>query len=144
MFMNPNLIHGYCSYFTTSLPSYIDFCFAKPLFWNIICTGAAQPLAAICRIAANGTAYTIYNGFLAQQSKETGMPTYFLPMTTGSKKKWASKRNDFWCCQGTMIQSATKYPEMIYSADDEDRILYVNQYIPSELTGGLGNTSLRI
>ncbi len=36
-----------------------------------------------------------------------------------------------------MIQSATKYPEMIYSADDENRILYVNQYIPSELTGKL-------
>lgn len=27
MFMNPNLIHGYCSYFTTSLLSYIDFYF---------------------------------------------------------------------------------------------------------------------
>ena len=61
MFMNPNLIHGYCSYFTTSLPSYIDFYFAKPLFWNIICTGAAQFLAGICRIAANGTAYTKVN-----------------------------------------------------------------------------------
>lgn len=86
----------------------------------------------------------IYNGFLAQQSKETGMPTYFLPMTTGSKKKWASKRNDFWCCQGTMIQSAAKYPEIIYSADDENKILYVNQYIPSELTGSLKNSTVKI
>lgn len=86
----------------------------------------------------------IYNGFLAQQSGETGMPTYFLPMTTGSKKKWATKRHDFWCCQGTMIQSATMYPKMIYSADDENHMLYVNQYIPSELTGRLGNTDIRI
>ena len=30
----------------------------------------------------------IYNGFLAQQNKETGMPTYFLPLLPGSKKKW--------------------------------------------------------
>ncbi|MBO4591288.1 MAG: glycoside hydrolase family 127 protein, partial [Eubacterium sp.] len=56
----------------------------------------------------------IYNGYLAQQNKDTGMPTYFLPMTTGSKKKWATKRNDFWCCQGTMIQAETRFPEMIY------------------------------
>ncbi len=86
----------------------------------------------------------IYNGFLAQQSGETGMPTYFLPMTTGSRKKWASKRNDFWCCQGTMIQSATRYPKMIYSADDNSHTLYVHQYIPSELTGRLGDTDIRI
>lgn len=29
----------------------------------------------------------LYNGFLAQQNKHTGMPTYFLPMKSGSKKK---------------------------------------------------------
>lgn len=86
----------------------------------------------------------IYNGFLAQQSAETGMPTYFLPMTTGSHKKWASKRNDFWCCQGTMIQSATKYPEMIYSADDENKILFVNQYIPSELSSTLDDKKVKV
>ena len=86
----------------------------------------------------------IYNGFLAQQSAETGMPTYFLPMTTGSKKKWASKRNDFWCCQGTMIQSAAKYPEMIYSADDEKGKIYVNQYIPSVVAGKLGDKDIKL
>jgi Uncharacterized protein conserved in bacteria len=86
----------------------------------------------------------IYNGFLAQQSGETGMPTYFLPMTTGARKKWATKRNDFWCCQGTMIQSAAKYPELIYSSDDEAGILFINQYIPSELTGKLGDNNIQI
>lgn len=86
----------------------------------------------------------IYNGFLAQQSKETGMPAYFLQMTTGSKKKWASKRRDFWCCQGTMIQSATKYPRIVYSADDENNTLYVNQYIPSKLTGKLGSIDISL
>ena len=84
----------------------------------------------------------IYNGFLVQQNSETGMPTYFLPLTTGSKKKWASKRNDFWCCQGTMIQSSTKYPELIYSADDESKTLYINQYIPSTLNGKIGETDI--
>ena len=38
----------------------------------------------------------LYNGFLAQQNSVTGMPTYFLPLKQGSKKKWASKTHDFW------------------------------------------------
>ncbi|MBR6401905.1 MAG: glycoside hydrolase family 127 protein [Eubacterium sp.] len=86
----------------------------------------------------------IYNGYLAQQNKDTGMPTYFLPMTTGSKKKWATKRNDFWCCQGTMIQAETRYPEMIYAADDEAGRLYVNQYIPSVLEGKVGDKKVKV
>ena len=85
----------------------------------------------------------IYNGFLAQQNSDTGMPTYFLPLTTGSRKKWATKRNDFWCCQGTMIQSSTRYPELIYSADDEEKKLYINQYIPSVLEDRIGGTDIK-
>ncbi len=86
----------------------------------------------------------IYNGFLAQQNAETGMPDYFLSLTTGSKKEWASKTRDFWCCQGTMIQSAAKYPEMVYSADDDSKILYVNQYIPSKLDGRIGDIYVKV
>lgn len=71
----------------------------------------------------------IYNGFLAQQNSETGMPAYFLPLRSGAKKKWGSKTRDFWCCTGTMVQAQTLYPELIYYTD-EDKIL-VMQYIPS-------------
>lgn len=74
----------------------------------------------------------LYNGFLAQQNKFTGMPTYFLPMKKGSVKKWGSKTNDFWCCFGTMIQAQTLYPNLIYYRDDNR--LYLNQYIPSSYT----------
>ncbi len=86
----------------------------------------------------------IYNGFLAQQNAETGMPTYFLPLTTGSRKKWATKRNDFWCCQGTMIQAQTRYPELVYSADEDTKLLYVNQYIPSVLEGSIGEIKVKL
>lgn len=86
----------------------------------------------------------IYNGFLAHQNADTGMPTYFLPMTTGSVKKWATKRNDFWCCQGTMIQSSTRYPELIYMADDENNELYVNQFIPSVVGGNIGDADFKL
>jgi len=94
----------------------------------------------------------IYNGFLAQQNKFTGMPTYFLPMTAGAKKSWGTKRNDFWCCSGTMVQSQTIYPSLTFyqeincSSDSEgedtyeDRII-VAQYIPAELKTELYNGS---
>ena len=56
---------------------------------------------------------SLYNGFLAQQNAVTGMPTYFLPLAAGSKKKWGSKTHDFWCCHGTMVQAQALYPELI-------------------------------
>ncbi len=74
----------------------------------------------------------LYNGFLAQQNKYTGMPTYFLPMQSGSKKKWGSKTHDFWCCHGTMVQSQTIYPTLCYYEDSDNNRLVVGQYIPSE------------
>ncbi|MBQ8200849.1 MAG: glycoside hydrolase family 127 protein [Clostridia bacterium] len=74
----------------------------------------------------------LYNGFLAQQNKETGTPTYFLPFKAGSKKKWGSKRHDFWCCHGTMVQAQTLYPTLCYYHDEAAEQLIVSQYIPSE------------
>lgn len=74
----------------------------------------------------------LYNGFLAQQNKHTGMPTYFLPMKSGSQKKWGSKTHDFWCCHGTMVQSQTLYPTLCYYEDGECNRLIIGQYIPSE------------
>lgn len=74
----------------------------------------------------------LYNGFLAQQNKHTGTPTYFLPMRSGSKKKWGSKTHDFWCCHGTMVQSQTLYPTLCWYEDKENNRLVVGQYIPSE------------
>lgn len=72
----------------------------------------------------------LYNGFLAQQNASTGMPTYFLPLKHGSKKKWGSKTHDFWCCHGTMVQAQTLYPDLVYFTDSEGVI--VSQYIPSK------------
>lgn len=74
----------------------------------------------------------LYNGFLAQQNPYTGMPAYFLPLKFGSKKKWGSKTEDFWCCHGTMVQGQTIYPDLIYYEDENS--LTVSQYIPSVCT----------
>ena len=75
---------------------------------------------------------SLYNGFLAQQNAVTGMPTYFLPLAAGSKKKWGSKTHDFWCCHGTMVQAQALYPELIYYRDEDSNKLIVSQYIPSK------------
>ena len=73
----------------------------------------------------------LYNGFLAQQNQHTATPTYFLPFKAGSKKKWGTKRHDFWCCHGTMVQAQTLYPTLCYYHGGDDQLL-VSQYIPSE------------
>ncbi len=73
----------------------------------------------------------LYNGFLAQHNKETGMPDYFLSLKAGSRKEWGTPTRDFWCCHGTMVQAQTLYPSLIYF-ENGDRLI-VNQYIPSEL-----------
>lgn len=75
----------------------------------------------------------LYNGFLAQQNAQTGMPTYFLPLSAGSRKKWGSKTRDFWCCHGTMVQAQSIYADLIYYEDPESDKLIISQYIPSRI-----------
>lgn len=84
----------------------------------------------------------LYNGFLAQQNPTTGMPTYFLPLSPGSRKKWGTKTRDFWCCHGTMIQAQTLYPELIYF--EEENRLIVAQYIPSRYETEIGSEKVVI
>ena len=74
----------------------------------------------------------LYNGFLAQQNPQTGMPTYFLPMVPGSRKTWGSRTHDFWCCFGTMVQAQALYPNLIWYTDGES--VTVSQYIPSSVS----------
>ncbi|MEO3944593.1 beta-L-arabinofuranosidase domain-containing protein [Gorillibacterium sp. CAU 1737] len=84
----------------------------------------------------------LYNGFLAQQNAHTGMPTYFLPLTAGSRKKWGSKTKDFWCCHGTMVQAQSIYPDLIYFEDAEADKLIISQYIPSRLNYRRGEADI--
>lgn len=74
----------------------------------------------------------LYNGFLAQQNKFTGMPAYFLPMKPGGVKKWGSKTHDFWCCHGTTVQAHTIYPQLCFYEDCEHNRLVIGQYINAE------------
>lgn len=86
----------------------------------------------------------LYNGFLAQQNRFTGMPTYFLPTSAGSKKTWGSKRNDFWCCHGTMVQSQTIYPSLCFYNDENDNTIYVNQFMPAKADVSVGGKDISL
>ena len=82
----------------------------------------------------------LYNGFLAQQNAQTGMPAYFLPLGAGSRKKWGTKTRDFWCCHGTMVQAQTLYPELVWFTDGDK--ITAAQYIPSEFTAKMNGANV--
>lgn len=82
----------------------------------------------------------LYNGFLAQQNAQTGMPAYFLPLGAGSRKKWGTKTRDFWCCHGTMVQAQTLYPDLVWFTDGDK--ITAAQYIPSEFTAEMNGANV--
>lgn len=84
----------------------------------------------------------LYNGFLAQQNAQTGMPAYFLPLGAGSRKKWGTKTRDFWCCHGTMAQAQTLYPELVWFTDGDK--ITAAQYIPSEFTAEMNGANVTV
>ena len=84
----------------------------------------------------------LYNGFLAQQNAQTGMPAYFLPLGAGSHKKWGTKTRDFWCCHGTMVQAQTLYPELVWFTDGDK--ITAAQYIPSEFTTEMNGANVTV
>ncbi len=69
-----------------------------------------------------------YNGALAQQHPETGMVAYYLPLRSGSVKQWSTATEDFWCCQGTLLQAQTIYTDQIFYEDHGN--LFLAQFIP--------------
>ncbi|MDR0845593.1 MAG: glycoside hydrolase family 127 protein [Tannerella sp.] len=74
----------------------------------------------------------LYNHILGQQDPATGMISYFLPLLPGAHKVYSTPENSFWCCVGSGFENHAKYGEAIYYHDDNG--LYVNLFIPSELT----------
>ncbi len=75
----------------------------------------------------------LYNHILASQNPETGMVLYYLPLKAGVPKSFGTPNDSFWCCTGTGMENHAKYGDSIYFHQG-DKILYVNLFIPSELT----------
>jgi DUF1680 family protein len=74
----------------------------------------------------------LFNHILASQDPATGMMCYYVPLRPGAFKTFSTENDSFWCCVGTGMENHAKYPDTIYFHDDQS--LYVNLFIPSELT----------
>lgn len=75
----------------------------------------------------------LYNHILASQNPTDGMMCYFVPLRMGTIKQFSDQFNTFTCCVGTGMENHVKYAESIYFKSI-DGGLYVNLFIPSELT----------
>ncbi|HNT89592.1 MAG TPA: glycoside hydrolase family 127 protein, partial [Candidatus Hydrogenedentes bacterium] len=74
----------------------------------------------------------LYNHILGSQDPETGRVTYYVPLESGRMKTYQTLFDTFSCCVGTGMENHTRYGEAIYFHDAAG--LYVNLFIPSELT----------
>jgi len=74
----------------------------------------------------------LFNHILGQQDPATGMISYFLPMLPGAHKVYSTPDSSFWCCVGSGFENQAKYGESIYY--HSDNALYINLFIPSELS----------
>lgn len=96
----------------------------------------------------------LVNGIFAQQHSETGMVSYFLPLSAGSAKAWGRPTEDFWCCHGTLMQAHAWYPDAVthrLAASDtgegagaDAATLRVTQYLPSTVTWEVAGTAVTV
>ncbi len=74
----------------------------------------------------------LYNQILASQDPRSGMMAYHVPIYGGWFMPYNTPEDSFWCCTGTGVENHAKYGDSIYWHDADG--LYVNLFIPSELT----------
>ncbi|MET8081905.1 beta-L-arabinofuranosidase domain-containing protein [Streptomyces sp. NPDC005303] len=79
---------------------------------------------------------TLYNQVLGskQDKPDTEKPlvTYFIGLTPGHVRDYTPKQGTT-CCEGTGMESATKYQDSVYFKAADGSALYVNLYSPSRL-----------
>lgn len=75
-----------------------------------------------------------YNHILASVAEHDPGNTYHVPLNPAARKQFGNARMDgFTCCNGTALESHTKLQDTIYFHSADDRELYVNLFVPSEL-----------
>ncbi|HKT07577.1 MAG TPA: beta-L-arabinofuranosidase domain-containing protein [Gemmatimonadaceae bacterium] len=73
----------------------------------------------------------LFNGILGTQHPANGMTLYYVPLASGFWKLFGHPNESFWCCNGTGLESYSKFGDSIYFHDDAG--VYVNLFIASEL-----------
>jgi len=84
----------------------------------------------------------LYNHILASQDPRTGRMAYHIPVYGGWFMPYDTPNVSCWCCTGTGFESHARTGEGIYWRDAEG--LFVNLFIPSELTWREKNATLRL
>lgn len=97
----------------------------------------------------------LYNGIMSQgyfrgghangeeaEYPEEGLITYFQPLRSGSKKAWASKFNDFFCCHGTLVQANSAHNRYLYYQNESEIITGV--YAASTANFKINDTNVTI
>ena len=76
----------------------------------------------------------LYTHILGQQDPESSMVCYFTPLMTGGYRLYSTRDSSYWCCVGSGFECHSRYQSSIYF--HSDNALYVNLFIPSELSWG--------
>lgn len=76
----------------------------------------------------------LYNHILASVAQDSPANTYHVPLRPGSVKQFGNAHmTGFTCCNGTAIESNTKFQNSIYFKSTDTNTLYVNLYVSSTL-----------
>ena len=76
----------------------------------------------------------LYNHILASVAEDTPANTYHVPLRPGAEKHFGNPdMTGFTCCNGTALESNTKFQNSIYYKRRDDSALYVNLFIPATL-----------
>ncbi len=76
----------------------------------------------------------LYNHILASVAEDSPANTYHVPLRPGSEKEFGNAdMKGFACCNGTALESNTKFQNSIYFKSADNQALYVNLYVPSTL-----------
>jgi DUF1680 family protein len=74
---------------------------------------------------------TLLNERIGTIRPDKGYTQYYSSLTPGAWKTFNSEDKSFWCCTGTGVEEYAKLNDSIYWRDD--RGLFVNLYVPSDL-----------
>jgi len=76
----------------------------------------------------------LYNHILSSVAENSPANTYHVPLRPGSVKQFGNAHmTGFTCCNGTAIESNTKFQNSIYFKSADNNALYVNLFVPSTL-----------
>ena len=85
---------------------------------------------------------TLYNCVLASQDPETGRVCHYMSLEPGAQKEFSTP-DRFNCCQATGMESHAKYGDSIYFDSPDNKTLYVNLFIASELNWKANGVTVR-